>query len=67
MADKTTSGEVEGAMASGGESQGKDLPNKAGDKEGGFSGGQSERGYHGTGSLGEDDTGQGNENSPAKE
>jgi hypothetical protein len=64
MADKKVSGEVEAAMRSGGESQGGAYPNDA--KKGGFSGGQSEKAYHGGGQLGDQETEQGNANAPTK-
>lgn len=63
---KQPSGEVEGAMASGGESQGGDYPNANKGKKPAFSGGQTEKGYHGTGQLGDKKVGDGNQNAPAK-
>ncbi len=72
--DKSTpgpvSGELKGALASGGESQGAGYPNaNAGKKpkSGGFMGhgGQTEMGYHGKGQLGGQKVGEGNENAPA--
>ncbi len=63
---KQPSGEVEGAMASGGESQGGEHPGPSRDKKPAFSGGQTEKGYHGTGQLGADKAGDGNANAPAK-
>jgi len=72
MADtKHVSGETEGALASGGESQGDNFPN-ANDgkkpKQTGLQshGGQTEMGYHGTGQLGDKKVGDGNQNAPAK-
>jgi len=64
------SGEVSGAFASGGESQGEDFPNaNAGKKpkQGGFfgHGGQTEAGYHGSGQLGGKKVGDGNDNAGA--
>lgn len=68
--DKHISGETEAAMNSGGESQGEDYPNQAakGRKQGGFQGhgGQTEMGYHGSGQLGDEQVGEGNQNAPAK-
>ena len=64
--DKQRSGEVEGALAGGGESQGGDYPNANADKKPGFSGGQTEKGYHAPGQLGGDKVGDGNQNAPAK-
>ena len=63
---KQPSGEVEGAMASGGESQGGEHPGDRADKKPAFSGGQTEKGYHGTGQLGDKKVGDGNPNAPAK-
>ncbi|MFN3726086.1 MAG: hypothetical protein ACK4SZ_07245 [Allosphingosinicella sp.] len=63
---KQPSGEVEGAMASGGESQGGENPGARKEKKPAFSGGQTEKGYHGTGQLGDDKVGDGNQNAPAK-
>ena len=63
---KRHSGEVEGAMASGGESQGGEDPGARKDKKPGFSGGQTEKGYHGTGQLGADKVGDGNQNAREK-
>jgi hypothetical protein len=68
---KPVSGETAGAMASGGESQGKPFPNDAaGDKseQAGLTrhGGQTEMGYHGSGQLGGKKVGNGNQNAPAK-
>ena len=68
---KLVSGETKAAMASGGESQGGDYPN-ANDgkkpKQGGLfgHGGQTEMGYHGSGQLGDQEVGDGNQNAPAK-
>ena len=69
MADKMVqpgkdapSGELAGAMASGGQSQGGDYPNAAADGKPGAHGGQSEQGYHGGGQLGDEKVGDGNEN-----
>jgi hypothetical protein len=68
--DKSTpgpvSGELKGAMASGGESQGRDYPNANAGKKPGFHGGQTEQGYHGGGQLGGDEAGDGNQNAPSK-
>ena len=63
---KQPSGEVEGALASGGESQGGTNPGLRTKKKPGFSGGQTEKGYHGTGQLGDKKVGDGNQNAPAK-
>jgi len=68
--DKSTpgpvSGEIKGAMASGGESQGEARPTSATGKKPGFHGGQTEQGYHGTGQLGADEVGDGNPNGPSR-
>jgi len=67
MADsKQPSGETKGAMASGGESQGGENPGLREGKKASFSGGQTEKGYHGTGQLGDKKVGDGNQNAPAK-
>jgi len=67
MADgKERSGEVDGALASGGESQGADYPNGKDGKKPEFTGGQTDKGYHGTGQLGDEEVGEGNQNAPAK-
>lgn len=63
---KQPSGEVEGALASGGESQGGDHPGPKDGKKPAFSGGQTEKGYHGSGQLGDEKVGDGNQNAPAK-
>ena len=63
---KQPSGEVEGALASGGESQGGENPGAREGKKPSFSGGQTEKGYHGTGQLGDQKVGDGNQNAPAK-
>lgn len=67
--DKSTpgpvSGEIKGAMASGGESQGDQRPNANAGKKPGFHGGQTEQGYHGGGQLGDKEVGDGNQNSPS--
>jgi len=69
MADKMVqpdkdapSGEVAGAMASGGESAGDNYPSANKDKKAQFGGGQTEQGYHGPGQLGDEKVGGGNEN-----
>ncbi len=68
--DKSTpgpvSGEIAGAMASGGESQGEVRPTSATGKKPGFHGGQTEQGYHGGGQLGDQEVGDGNQNAPSK-
>jgi hypothetical protein len=68
---KPVSGETKAAMASGGESQGGDYPNANSGKDPkqtGFQshGGQTEIGYHGTGQLGDEKVGDGNQNATAK-
>ena len=72
--DKSTpgpvSGEIKGAFASGGESQGDEFPNAntgKKPKQGTFlgHGGQTEMGYHGSGQLGDQKVGDGNENAGA--
>jgi hypothetical protein len=67
--DKSTpgpvSGEIKGAMASGGESQGDHFPNANEGKKPGFHGGQTEQGYHGGGQLGDKQVGEGNQNAPS--
>jgi hypothetical protein len=67
--DKSTpgpvSGEIKGAFASGGESQGDQFPNADTGKKPGFHGGQTEQGYHGTGQLGDKKVGEGNQNAPS--
>jgi hypothetical protein len=68
---KPVSGETKGAMASGGESAGAGYPNaNAGKKpkQAGLQGhgGQTEMGYHGSGQLGDQKVGEGNQNAPAK-
>ena len=60
------SGEIAGAMASGGESQGESRPTSATGKKPGFHGGQTEQGYHGGGQLGDEEVGEGNQNTPSK-
>jgi hypothetical protein len=68
--DKSTpgpvSGEIAGAMASGGESQGEVRPTSATGKKPGFHGGQTEQGYFGGGQLGDEEVGKGNQNAPSK-
>jgi hypothetical protein len=68
--DKSTpgpvSGEIKGAMASGGESQGDNFPNANAGKKPKFHGGQTEQGYHGGGQLGDQEVGEGNQNAPSK-
>jgi hypothetical protein len=67
--DKSTpgpvSGEIKGAMASGGESQGEARPTSATGKKPAFHGGQTEQGYHGTGQLGDKQVDEGNQNAPS--
>jgi len=67
--DKSTpgpvSGEVSGAMKSGGESQGAAYPNANAGKKPKFDGGQTEQGYHGGGQLGGQKVGEGNQNAPS--
>ena len=56
-------------LAGGGESQGGAYPHKRSKEDGdgfGAHGGQSVNAYHGTGQLGDEETGQGNANAPAK-
>jgi hypothetical protein len=60
------SGEVAAAMKSGGESQGAGYPNANAGKKPGFHGGQTEQGYHGSGQLGDQEVGEGNQNAPSK-
>jgi hypothetical protein len=52
-------------MASGGESQGDSTPESNMGRKPGFHGGQTEQGYHGTGQLGGDKVGDGNQNAPS--
>ncbi len=67
--DKSTpgpvSGEIKGAFASGGESQGEERPTSATGKKPEFHGGQTEQGYHGGGQLGDKQVGEGNQNAPS--
>lgn len=65
---KPVSGETAAAMKGGGESGGDAYPNEAatGDKPGGFDGGKTDMGYHGTGQLGDKPIGEGDQNAPAK-
>ena len=67
--DKSTpgpvSGEIKGAFASGGESQGDNFPNANEGKKPSFHGGQTEQGYHGGGQLGDKQVGEGNQNAPS--
>ena len=63
--EKPVSGELKGALASGGESQGDDFPNANEGKKPSFHGGQTEQGYHGGGQLGDQKTGDGNQNAPS--
>lgn len=65
------SGETRAAMTGGGESQGGDYPNANEGKEPKQTGlhghgGQTEMGYHGSGQLGDETVGEGNQNAPAK-
>jgi len=59
------SGELAGAMKSGGESQGAGYPNANAGKKPNFDGGQTEQGYHGGGQLGGQKVGEGNQNAPS--
>ena len=52
-------------MASGGESQGDSTPESGGERKPGFHGGQTEQGYHGSGQLGDQKVGEGNQNAPS--
>ena len=62
---KPVSGETAGAMASGGESQGDSTPLSDKDRKASFHGGQTEQGYFGTGQLGGEKVGDGNQNAPS--
>ncbi len=67
--DKSTpgpvSGELAGAMKSGGESQGQGYPNANAGKDAKQKAGQTEQGYHGHGQLGDQKVGEGNQNAPS--
>ena len=62
---KPVSGETEGAMKSGGESQGDGPPLFQKGEKPDFHGGQTEQGYYGHGQLGDKKVGEGNPNAPS--
>jgi len=67
--DKSTpgpvSGELAGAMKSGGESQGAGYPNAKAGREAKQKAGQTEQGYYGSGQLGDKKVGEANQNAPS--
>ena len=59
------SGEIDGAMASGGDSAGDAYPHSKSGKKLGFDGGQTEQGYRGSGQLGNKKVGDGSSDAPS--